>query len=251
MKTEYFKECSAHLNRDMEFKVFGHAGKPVLVFPTFDGRFYQYEDNGMVAACAPLIDAGVVQLYCIDSIDGESWGGTGSPAERIRLQEKYFFYVTQELLPRLRDMNRQANAGKSIKPMATGCSMGAYHSANVFFRAPDLLDAVICLSGLYRASSFFGDYRDEIVLRNSPLDCLPSLGDPAHLNRLRAGRLVFCAGKGAFDEKMLRETLEMQSVLDAKKIPAWVDIWGTDVTHDWKWWQKQIVYFMKRVLDMD
>ena len=40
MKVEYYKEYSHELNRDMEFKVFGHAGKPCLVFPSQDGRFF-------------------------------------------------------------------------------------------------------------------------------------------------------------------------------------------------------------------
>ena len=31
----------------MEFKVYGTAGKPVLVFPSQDGRFYDFENQGM------------------------------------------------------------------------------------------------------------------------------------------------------------------------------------------------------------
>ena len=38
MKVEYFKEYSYNLNKDMEFKVFGHAGKPCIAFPTQNGR---------------------------------------------------------------------------------------------------------------------------------------------------------------------------------------------------------------------
>lgn len=249
MKTGYFKEYSRCLNRDMEFKVFGHAGKPVLVFPSFNGRFFQYEDCGMVDACASFIESGQIMLFCADSIDGETWGGAGEPKERIRKQEDYFRYITKELMPRVKELSAEANDSKVIKPMLTGCSMGAYHAANVFFRLPDLIDSLICLSGVYHAGAFFGTYRDEFVLRNSPLDCLPALGDPAHLNHLRAARLVFCAGKGAYDETMLRDTLAMEKVLNDKKIPAWVDIWGNDVTHDWSWWRLQIAYFMKRVLE--
>ena len=48
MKEEYFKEYSNRLQRDMEFKVYGHAGKPVVVFPPGDGRFWHYELHGMV-----------------------------------------------------------------------------------------------------------------------------------------------------------------------------------------------------------
>ena len=33
MYQEYHKEYSTHLEREMEFKVYGRGGKPVLVFP--------------------------------------------------------------------------------------------------------------------------------------------------------------------------------------------------------------------------
>ena len=42
MKTAYYKEYSYNLGRDMEYKVYGHAGEPVIVFPSQDGRFYDY-----------------------------------------------------------------------------------------------------------------------------------------------------------------------------------------------------------------
>ena len=56
MKVEYYKEYSHELNRDMEFKVFGHAGKPCLVFPSQDGRFFDYEDMGMIEAAREYIE---------------------------------------------------------------------------------------------------------------------------------------------------------------------------------------------------
>ena len=40
MKVEYFKEYSNCLNREMEFKIYGHTGIPLLVFPAQDGHFY-------------------------------------------------------------------------------------------------------------------------------------------------------------------------------------------------------------------
>ena len=57
MKIQYFKEYSECLGRDMEFKVFGHAGKPMLVFPCQDGRFFDFEDRGMVDIAGGFIDS--------------------------------------------------------------------------------------------------------------------------------------------------------------------------------------------------
>ena len=33
-----------------------------------------------------------------------------------------------------------------------------------------------------------------------------------------------------------------------KGIPAWVDYWGFDVSHDWPWWFKQVSYFVPELL---
>jgi len=32
----------------MELLVFGHAGVPMIVFPTSMGRFFEYSDRGMI-----------------------------------------------------------------------------------------------------------------------------------------------------------------------------------------------------------
>ena len=60
MKIEYFKEYSHCLNRDMEFKVYGHGGKPILVFPAQNGRFYDFENFKMVDTVSDLIEDGVI-----------------------------------------------------------------------------------------------------------------------------------------------------------------------------------------------
>ena len=94
MQTRYFKEYSKNLQRDMEFKVYGTQGKPALVFPSQDGRFYQYEDFGMVEACRQFIDEGRLQLFCVDSIDEETWSAEHkSPRERIERHEQYVKYL--------------------------------------------------------------------------------------------------------------------------------------------------------------
>jgi esterase/lipase superfamily enzyme len=56
MHVEYHKWFSPCLGHDMEIKVYGHYGKPVLVFPAQSGRFYEFEDFGMIAACQSWID---------------------------------------------------------------------------------------------------------------------------------------------------------------------------------------------------
>ena len=79
----YYKEWSAVLDRAMEFKRYGHSGVPVLALPARGGRFYDWENNGMPEAVASLLHAGKVQLFCADSIDGESLlAGNSAPRRR-------------------------------------------------------------------------------------------------------------------------------------------------------------------------
>ena len=106
MEGTYYKEWSAVLDREMEFKVYGHGGVPVLALPARGGRFYDWENNGMPDAAARLLHEGKIQLFCADSIDGESLlAGNESPRRRAEMQEKYFVYLTSELAARIAELN--------------------------------------------------------------------------------------------------------------------------------------------------
>jgi len=243
MNIEYHKWFSPALGQEMELKVFGHAGKPVLVFPAQGGRFFEFEDFGMVAACRDFVERGDVAFYTIDSIDSQSWANTNiPPAERARRHEDYDRYIVREVAPFMRARSTPQ------KFWATGCSMGGYHSANFFFRHPDLFDGVISLSGLLQLRLFVGDYVDDAVYFNSPLLYLPNLTDAWYLDQYRQSRIVVCAGQGAWEEAALEDMRQLEAILDAKQIPAWIDRWGSDVNHDWPWWRKQLPYFLDRLV---
>lgn len=240
MNIEYHKWYSSFLNQDMELKVFGHTGKPVLVFPCQGGRFYEYEDFGMVESCRPFIEAGKIQLFTVDSLDLQSWCNWNvHPADRARRHEDYDGYITQEVAPFIRQ--RYTLPGKFI---ATGCSMGAYHAANFFFRHPELFDVLIAISGLFRLDMFIGDYMDETVYFNSPLAYLPNLQDAWYIEQYRQSKIIICSGQGAWEDAMLEDAHVLKRILEDKRIPCWVDIWGSDVNHDWPWWRKMMPYFL-------
>ncbi len=244
MKEEYYKLWSQHLSRDMEFKVYGHAGKPILVFPSACGRFYEFEDFGMVGAASPFIAEGKIRLYTIDSIDCEAWLAHWMyPGDRGRHHAQYERYVMQEIIPFIRD-----HSGETGKYLTTGCSMGAYHAANFFFKHPDHFSGVIALSGLYGPEYFVGGYMDDTVYFNFPLCYLPNLTDPAYLEPYRQSQIMICVGQGAWEEDSLRETRALEADLQALDVPAWIDYWGADVNHDWPWWRKQLPYFLERSL---
>ena len=73
MHREYRRRHSPGLNRETELLVVGHAGAPVLVFPTSKGKFYEWEDRGMLELLRRQVENGWLQFYCVDSVDAESW----------------------------------------------------------------------------------------------------------------------------------------------------------------------------------
>jgi esterase/lipase superfamily enzyme len=240
MNVEYHKWWSDRLQKEMELKVYGSSGKPAIVFPAMGGRFYEYEDFGMVDACHPFIDDGKIQLYTVDSLDHQSWANQEAhPADRARRHEDYDRYIMDEVVPFIREKN-----ASGLKFITTGCSMGGYHSANFFFRHPDIFDTVISISGIFRLNMFIGDYMDQVIYLNSPLAYLPNLNDPWYLDQYRQSKIIICAGQGAWEDVMLDETITLKRILEEKNIPAWVDIWGYDVNHDWPWWRKMMPYFL-------
>jgi esterase/lipase superfamily enzyme len=244
MQTEYHKWFSPCLGHDMELKVYGYYGKPVVVFPAQAGRFYDFENFGMVEAIASFIEAGQIKLFAVDSVDGQSWAnGSAHPADRARRHQDYDRYIVEEVAPFIRK-----HCGDSTgKFMTTGVSMGAYHAANFFFRHPDIFDAVIAISGLFRLNHFIGDYMDDNVYFNAPLAYLPSMNDPWYIDQYRKSRIIVCTGQGAWEEEMLEDTRALKGILESKGIPHWIDIWGGDVNHDWPWWRKMLPYFLEKL----
>ncbi len=244
MKIEYQRWWSPSLGQDMELKVYGYFGKPVLVFPAQGGRFFEYEDFGMIDAIVEFIEAGRVKVFTVDSVDGQSWANFGAhPADRARRHDDYDRYIIDEVAPFI----RQHCGGAEQGVIATGCSMGGYHSANFFFRHPDVFDTMISLSGLFQLSSFIGDYMDDTVYFNTPLAFLANLSDPWYLDRYRSGTIIVGVGRGAWEEPMLEDAQALQRILDAKGVPCWVDIWGGDVDHDWPWWRRMMPHFLDRL----
>ena len=245
MHTEYHQEYSHHLGRDMEFKVYGHGGKPVMVFPCQNGRFFDWEGFGMLETLGDYLESGRLQLFTVDTIDAETVSLIGgNPHDRVRRHEAWVRYLTEELTPRIREIN-----GTGQKMLSTGFSMGAYHAGNLFFRRPDLFDSVVALSGVYDTHDMYGGYMDELVYLNDPCASLSGMpADHPYMDLFRRSVMIFCVGQCAWEGPLLAGTRRLDGVLRSKGIPAWVDYWGPDVNHDWPWWKKQIRYFLPHVL---
>jgi esterase/lipase superfamily enzyme len=196
MHREYHRWYSARLGRDMELLVFGHAGAKVLVFPTRDGRFHEYEDLRLVEALGHKIQAGQLQIYCVDSVDWESfYCDWCHPADRIRRHCAFEDYILNEVLPLMATKNRHPCT------IAHGCSLGAFHAVNIALRHPHLFQKVAAFSGRYDLTlnvdcfrDLFNGHRDELIYFHTPAHYLANLHCPERLAALRRMDIVLVIG---------------------------------------------------------
>ena len=224
--------------------VHGSYGRPVLVFPSSEGRAEDYESNGMVEAVRPLLDAGRVKLYCLDSWDGGSWYRQDLPLEeRARRHEAYERWVLQAVVPFV-----DADCRGRLDMAVTGCSFGAYHAVNIALRHADLFPLAIGLSGVYDLSVLGWGERGTAFHLNNPLWSLGA-AEGAHLDWLRSRlSLLLVAGQGQWEDTTgsLESTKAFAGVLASKGIPHELDLWGHDVPHDWPSWRAQLAHHLPR-----
>jgi esterase/lipase superfamily enzyme len=224
---------------------YGHYGRPLLAFPAQQGNRWEWESRGMVAALAPLIDAGRLKLYTVDSWDGGSWFDEWLPLdERARRHGAFEDWVLHHVVPSI-----HADSG-GLQPIAvTGTSFGAYHAANLALRHAHVFPLAVCLSGVYDVTRVGWGEPGEATYFQNPLAYVGNLhGD--HLDWLRrAVYLVLVAGRGAWEDSTgARESTErFASALAGKGVPHELDVWGHDAAHDWPAWREQIRHHMERL----
>ena len=235
MKREYRKTPSAALGRDMELLVFGDRGTPVLVFPTSMGRFYQWEDFGMVAHLAPRIEAGLLQLWCADSVDGESfYNKQAAAADRARRHLAYDRYLTDELVPAIRRENSQHDLE------LLGASFGAFHAVTLATRHPGIARRVTGLSGAFDSSRWLDGLRQDDAYFANPLAFLPQLRDERQLAPLRETEFVIATG---LEDPNVEQSRQIVAVLQEKGVSAELHLWD-GWAHDWPFWKEMVDTFL-------
>lgn len=224
----------------------GEWGRPVLAFASDSGRAEDFEDNGLLAAVAGLVDEGRVKIYCLDSFEGGSWRRGDLPLE-LRAQEHQRFedFVVNDVFPFIVD-----DCGGRRDVLATGCSFGAYHAANVSLKHAHLFPEAICLSGAYDMSKMGWGWRGDAFYFNNPVDYVANLHGE-HLEWLQGHvHLTLVAGQGPWEDDSasgaLQSTRRLAGLLAEKRIPHELDLWGHDSAHDWPWWQRQLAYHLPR-----
>jgi len=242
MKREYQHWFSHRLEREMELLVFGHGGAKVLVFPTRDGRFYESEDIGIIASVAHKIEAGQLQLFCVDNLAHETfycfWR---HPAERIRRHILYEEYIIHEVLPMMDAMNDH------YCRIAHGCSLGAYYAANIAFRHPHLFRKLAAFSGRYDPTESMADfndlfdgYFDDNIYFHSPLRFLAKLECPMILAELRRMDILFVIGR---EDPFHDNNMRLCRILDDKRIPYRLHEWDGRA-HRGRYWRQMAPLYL-------
>ncbi len=244
MRRDVVELWSPELGWSPRVIAYGSYGRPVLVFPSSEGRAEDFESNGMVDAVRPLLDAGRVKLYCLDSWDGGSWYRHDLPLEeRAQRHEAYERWVVQGAVPFV-----DTDCGGRQEMVATGCSFGAYHAVNIALRRADLFPLAIGLSGVYDLTVLGWGHQGDAFYFNNPMSSVRGLhGD--HLVWLR-GRLslLLVAGQGMWEDTTgaLEQTLRFSELLASRGIRHELDLWGEDAPHDWPAWRAQLAHHLPR-----
>jgi esterase/lipase superfamily enzyme len=226
---------SVNLNRKMELLWFGGSGRPVVIFPTSMGRFYQNEDFSLVGSLADKIDAGEVQLICVDSVDAESWYNTNAaPADRVRRHVQYDLYLREEVVPFI-----SRRAGRTDLAVY-GSSFGAYHAANFAARYPDIVRRAILFSGLYDIHRFLDGYWDDLCYFHCPTAYIPNM-DAEWTGRLSGVGWVVATGE---KDSLIADNRGFASLLAFKGIPCHAEFWPRVFGHDWPYWKENLRRFL-------
>lgn len=215
----------------------GEWGWPVLVFPTAGGDAWEIERHGLVGALGPLLGAGRIKVYSVDSISGRSWLRKDDPRHSMWLQNRFDECIRNEVVPAIRaDCDSE-----DIEIISAGSSIGAFWALEVLTRHPDVFRTAVCMSGTYDLSDRLHGFWSDDFFYSSPLHFLPGLEGPT-LERLQSRFVVLATGQGDWEDP--GATWEMGHVLGSKGVPNRVDLWSHHHTHDWPTWREMLPLYL-------
>jgi esterase/lipase superfamily enzyme len=232
MHREYHRWFSPSLGRDMELLVFGHTGARVLVFPTSFARFHEWEDRRLIHAIGEHLERGWLQLYCVDTVDGESWYARHRhPAERAARHQQYDNYLTREVIP----LTQHKNPNPFL--ITVGASFGAYHAINFGLRHPEHTGRILSMSGLCDIRSFADGYYSDAIYFNNPVDFIAGENEPWRFRHLD---IILAVGR---DDRLQDCNQRLSHALWSKGIGNALRIWD-GFAHDWPVWERMLPMYV-------
>lgn len=232
MKVEKKKWRSPSLGKDMDLTVYGTSGTPILGLPTRGAGSTQWEQFGMIDMISYQLENGYNKLYCVSSIDDESFfNENATPPQRIVRQHQYESYLTEEVVPFIEEHTKVPFL------IIAGVDMGGYQAINTALKNPGLFGKAIGMSGIYDINRFMDEYYDDDVYYNNPMDFVPNLNKQTLLEQIRD--VDFRLVSYEYDQRK-EETLRMSNVMHMKFLEHELDIWGTDEHEEWELWPQML-----------
>jgi esterase/lipase superfamily enzyme len=223
---------SPSLGKDMTIKVYGESGTPIIGLPTRGQKSDQWEEYGMTKAISYQLKNGYNQLFCIDSVDEESFlNEKVAPPKRLMRQRQFESYVVEEVVPFIRQHNTIPYL------MIAGVDLGGYHAVNLALKHPLEFNKAIGISGLYNIKSFFGKFYSDGVYYNNPIDFVPNVNKQSLLTNIRQVdfRLISYAS-----DQHKTDAEKMARVFRSKLIDNELDIWDIAPDEEWDIWQRML-----------
>lgn len=239
MNREITSWFSPALAKQMPIASYGHYGLALLLIPTAAADFLEYERFQMLDALAPLIDAGKLRVFSIDSMNKESWMNNEMLPEHKAIRHNQFNeYVFNEVIPFIRN-----STSNETMIYTCGASFGALHAMNLFLKRPDIINGAISMSGVYNLTEYTKGFWDDQVYFNSPEHYIPNLTDEDTLSKIRASHHIHIyTGSGSFEDP--DAGIRFSKILFDKGIWNDLDVWGADITHDWPTWRKMLPFII-------
>jgi esterase/lipase superfamily enzyme len=242
MHHEVQRLTSAILGHEVELRIFGHAGAPLIAFPTSLAPVFEWEDRSMVGMLAEPLEQGWNQLFCVQTFDADNLYARGTdgrawrpPHERIARYAAYQQFLSAELVPYLHSRNSDRFL------IAAGASFGAFHAVNFACRNPGVVRRVIGMSGKYDLRPWLDGHFDDNVYFNNPVDYLSGAHEPEQLARLRQELdIILTAGTAApetDDNRRFSQILWDRAIWHALR-------WWDGFAHDWPFWKDQIRMYL-------
>jgi esterase/lipase superfamily enzyme len=219
----------------MEYLWFGKFGRPVILFPTSAGRYYENEDFKLAESVSDKVNAGEIQLILPDTVNDESWYNKSvHPAVRAARHAQYDSYLRNELVPYI---HNRAQRGDLV---VYGASFGAYHAANFAARYPDVVSRAVCFSGVYDIHSFLDGYWDDNCYFHCPVSYIPNMDNELAGKVARVGWVI---ATGEHDS-LAQKNREFSDMLSSKGVPNHFELWPGQFGHDWPWWREHLRRFV-------
>ncbi|MBY0480712.1 MAG: esterase [Chitinophagaceae bacterium] len=239
MEKKFNSWYSPALNREMPIVSYGHYGFALLLVPTAAADYLEYDRFQLIDALAPLIDAGKLRVYSIDSMNKESWMNNDMvPSHKAIRHNQFNEYVFNEVIPFIRN-----TTSNEIMIYTCGASFGALHAMNLFLKRPDIINGAISMSGVYNLAEYTKGFWDDQVFYNSPEHYMPLLTDPYYLDKIKASQHIHIyTGSGAYEDPEAAK--KFAGILYRKGIQYDLEVWADDITHDWPTWRKMLPYII-------